>query len=315
MKAQRPDDMVRIAINHPVGRVTEALLRWWYRRTLEDGQGLPDEIRSTFTELCDTHIDKFRHGRVLLAAHVITLFRVDRDWATQHLLPLFDWRRSEVEARAAWEGFLWSPRPYRPLMEMKVFKTAFLDTASRYGQLGRYGKQYVALLTFAALDQWDTFTAAELATAARALPQDGLHEVAQALVRELEGAGDQRSDFWAHRVVPYLRDIWPKNKVHASPVVAECFGRLCVAAGDAFPGAVAQVRDWLQPLDHPEYLVHGLHESGLCGRFPEEALDLLSRVVGDQAQWPPSKLSACLTAIKATTPALETDQRFDRLKT
>ncbi|MCP9473548.1 MAG: hypothetical protein NNA30_12530 [Nitrospira sp.] len=309
------DDMVEIAINHPVGHVTEELLRWWYRRTLEDGQGLPDEIKSTFTELCDTHIDKFRHGRVLLAAHVITLFRVDRGWATQYLLPLFDWQRSEVEARAAWEGFLWSPQLYQPLMEMKAFKTAFLDTASRYGQLGVDGKQYVALLTFAALDRGGAFTVAELATATRALPQDGLHEAAQTLVRVLEGAGDQRSDFWINRVVPYLRDIWPKNKVHASLVVAECFGRLCVAAGDVFPEAVARLRNWLQPLDHLENLVCGLYESGLCGRFPEQVLDLLSRVVGDQTQWPPSKLSACLETIRAATPAFETDQRFDRLRT
>jgi hypothetical protein len=108
------DDPVGRAINHPVGHITEALLRWWYRRSLEDGQGLPDDIKPTFTELCDTQIDKYRHGRVLLAAHVIALFRVDSEWATQHLLPLFVWQRSEAEAGAAWEGFLWSPRLYRP---------------------------------------------------------------------------------------------------------------------------------------------------------------------------------------------------------
>src|SRR5690606_11147950 len=127
------DDPVGRAINHPVGHVTQALLRWWYRRSLEDGQGLPDEIKPTFTELCDTRIGEYRHGRVLLAAHVIALFRVDGDWATQHLLPLFVWQRSEAEASAAWEGFLWSPRLYRPLMEM--LKPAFLDTARHYAAL------------------------------------------------------------------------------------------------------------------------------------------------------------------------------------
>jgi hypothetical protein len=113
------DDVVGHAINHPVGHVTEALLRWWYRSSLDDGQGLAEKLKPTFTDLCDTAVDKFRHGRVLLAAHVIALFRVDSDWATQYLLPIFDWQRSEVEARAAWEGFLWSPRLYRPLMECK----------------------------------------------------------------------------------------------------------------------------------------------------------------------------------------------------
>jgi hypothetical protein len=120
------DEPVMRAINHPVGHVTEALLRWWYRRSLEDRQGLPAEIKPTFTELCDTRIDKFRHSRVLLAAHVIALFRVDPDWATRNLLPLFDWQGSVAEARAAWEGFLlWSPRLHRPLIE--VIKPAFLQ--------------------------------------------------------------------------------------------------------------------------------------------------------------------------------------------
>jgi hypothetical protein len=305
------DDPVGRAINHPVGHVTEALLRWWYRRSLEDGQGLPEELKPTFTELCDTQIDKFRHGRVLMAAHVIALFRVDRDWATHHLLPLFDWQRSGAEARAAWEGFLWSPRLYRPLMEM--LKPAFLDTARHYAALGKHDGQYASLLTFAALDPGDTFTIAELAAATRSLTPDGLHDSAQALVRALEGAGDQRADYWTNRVAPYLHAIWPRTRANISPIIAESLGRLCVAAQDAFPEALALLRPWLQPPAHPDYLVHLLHEAGLCGRFPQQALDFLSLVVGDQTQWPPSDLGACLEAIQTAAPELEADQRFEQL--
>lgn len=305
------DEPVMRAINHPVGHVTEALLRWWYRRSLEDGQGLPEEIKPTFTELCDTRIDKLRHGRVLLAAHVISLFRVDREWATQHLLPLFDWHRSEAEARAVWEGFLWSPRMYRPLME--VLKPAFLDTARHYAELGKHDGQYASLLTFAALDPGDTFTISELAGATRALPPDGLRDAAQALVRAMEGAGDQRADYWSNRVTPYLHAIWPKTRDNISPAIAESLGRLCVAAQDAFPDALALLRVWLQPPAHPHYLVHRLHDAGLCGRFPVQALDFLSLVIGDQTQWPPSDLGACLEAIRTAAPGLETDQRFERL--
>ncbi|MPY75688.1 MAG: hypothetical protein GEU87_15665 [Alphaproteobacteria bacterium] len=305
------DDPVMRAINHPVGHVTEALLRWWYRRSLEDGQGLPEEIRPTFTELCNTQIDKFRHGRVLLAAHVIALFRVDRDWATHDLLPLFDWRRSEDEARAAWEGFLWSPRLYRPLME--ALKPAFLDTAHHYAALGKHDGQYASLLTFAALDPGDTFTSADLAGATRALPADGLHAAAQALVRALEGVGDQRADYWTNRVVPYLHVVWPKTQKNISPTIAESLGRLCVAARDAFPEALALLRAWLQPPDHPHYLVRQLHKTGLCGRFPEQALEFLSLVIGDQTQWPPSDLGACLEAIRAAAPELENAPHFERL--
>jgi hypothetical protein len=305
------DDPVGRAINHPVGHVTEALLRGWYRRSLEDGQGLTEEFKPTFTELCDTRIDKFRHGRVLLAAHVIALFRVDGVWATRHLVPLFDWQRSEAEARAAWEGFLWSPRLYRPLMEM--LKPAFLDTAHHYAALGKHDGQYASLLTFAALDPSDTFTTTELAAATRALPPDGLRDAAQALVRALEGVGDQRADYWTNRVAPYLHAIWPKTRDNISPTIAESLGRLCVAAQDAFPEALALLRAWLQPLAHPAHLVHLLHKAALCGRFPEQTLDFLSLVIGDQTQWPPGDLGACLEAIRSAAPELKADQRFEQL--
>ena len=306
------DDPVGRAINHPVGLVTEALLRRWYRRSLEDGQGLPEEIKPTFTELCDPGIDKFRHGRVLLAAHVIALFRVDGDWATRHLLPLFDWQRSEAEARAAWEGFLWSPRLYRPLMEM--LKPAFLNTARHYAALGKHDGQYASLLTFAALDPGESFTTAELAAATRALPPDGLHDAAQALVRALEGAGEQRADYWTNRVAPYLHAIWPKMRDNVSPAIAESLGCLCVAAQNAFPEALALLRVWLQPPPHADYVVHRLHLSGLCSRFPEEALDFLSLVVDEQGQPPPTDLAACLGAIQASLPELEADPRFEVLR-
>lgn len=305
------DDPVMRAINHPVGHVTEALLRWWYRRSLEDGQGLPDEINSTFTELCNPSIDKFRHGRVLLATHVIALFRVDREWTMQNLLPLFDWHRSEVEARAAWAGFLRSPRLYHPLMQ--VLKPAFLDTARHYVELGKHDGQYASLLTFSALDPGDTFTIAELAAATRALPPDGLHDAAQALVLALEGAGDQRAEYWSNRVVPYLHVIWPKTRDNISPAISDSLARLCVAAQDAFPEALALLRVWLREPAHPDYLVRRLHEGGLCGKFPDQALDFLNLVISDQIQWPPTDLGSCLEEIRTAAPRLEADQRFERL--
>lgn len=299
------------AINHPVGHVTEALLRWWYRRSPEDAQGLPGDIKRTFTELCDTRVDRLRHGRVLLAAHVITLFRVDREWAAQHLLPLFDWHRSETEAQAAWEGFLWSPRLYRPLIE--ALKPNFLDTAGHYAVLGKHDGQYASLLTFAALDRGDAFTISELASATRALPPKGLHNAAQTLVRAMEGAGDQRADYWANRVAPYLHTIWPKNRGNVSPAISESLGRLCITAEDAFPDALELLRAWLQPPAHPEYLVHRLHKAGLCNKFPAQALDFLSLVIGDQTEWPPGNLGACLQAIQTAMPELAGDPRFERL--
>ena len=303
-------DLILTAKGHTVGHITQALLNWWYRGSLKDGQGLPEELKARFTGFCDTKIDKFRHARVLLARHIIALFRVDRNWTTQQLLPLFDWQVPR-EARAAWQGFLCSSRLYRPLIE--ALKPAFLDTAGHYEKLGEFQRQYPALLVSAALDLGDTFTKTELKNATCSLPANGLHDAAQALVDALESAGDQRANYWSNRVAPYLREIWPQTRDRVSPEISESFARLCIEAQDKFPEALEQLHDWLQPVEYPDFLVARLHKAGLCGEFPEEALEFLSRVVGEQTQFLPDDLGDCLKAIESASPELNADQRFKRL--
>jgi hypothetical protein len=188
------DQPVTRAINHPIGHVTQALLNLWFKREPNDNDKLPGDVETFFTQLCDTKVEQFRHGRVLLASRLIALFRVDRPWTETHLLPLFDWAGNPAEAKAAWEGFLWSPRLYRPLLI--AFKAQFLDTARHYAELGEHSRQFAAFLTYAALDPVDGYTPQDFQSAICALPQEGLQEAAQALAQALEGAGEQREDYW-----------------------------------------------------------------------------------------------------------------------
>lgn len=309
---QSDEDPVSRAINHPVGLVTEALLHWWYRQEPVDRQGLAFEIKPVFTRLCNTHIQKFRHARLLLATHVIPIFRVDPDWAKEYLLPLFDWQQSESEAKSAWEGFLWSPRRYKPLMT--AIKQQLLGTVMHYSKLGKHAEQYAAFLTFAALEPGDTFTQAELAHATRALPVEGLHSAAQALVRALEGAGEQRREYWHNRVSPYLKFIWPKTRNIISPAISESLSRLCIAAQSAFPESLNELKHWLQPPEYPEFIVHLLSNAKLPKEFPEESLMFLDIIINDATRWSPSELPACLDMIQNSKPDLVNDIRYKRLR-
>ena len=141
---------------------------------------------------------------------------------------------------------------------------------------------------------------------------EGLDEAAQALVRALEGAGEQREDYWTNRIQPFLQVIWPKSRHLASKSIAESFARLSIAARGQFPAGLSAVLGWLKPLEHPHFVVHLLHESGLSRRFPEDALRLLDGIIEDQP-WVPRELGECLTAIAEASPAQQQDYRYQRL--
>lgn len=307
-EAERPTQR---AINHPIGHVSQALLNYWLSAHPLDNDGLPVELKDTFTSFCDTTIPKFRHARVLLAAHVISLYRVDSAWTETYLLPLFSWQISRVEARAAWDGFFWSPRLYRPLLT--AFKDDFLDTANHYGDLDMLDRQYPAFLTYAALDRADTFTPEELLAATEKLPREGLQECAEALSRALEGAGDRSNEYWTNRIEPYWHDVWPKNRDLASPGISKELARLTVAAGANFPKALSMVRAWLMPFDYPSFVIGLLHESGACTNFPQDSLSLLSLIIAHNA-WPVEELSGCLTEIVASWPEAINDTNYRRLR-
>ena len=304
-------DPATVAINHPVGHVTQALINWWYRKDFNDAAGLSEPINSIFSELCDKQNNELRHGRVLLASHVISLFRVDEHWTKEFLLPLFDWQESAVEARSTWTGFLLSPRPYHPLLS--AIKQHFLDTASHYNQLGKYAKRFAVFLTFIALNPSDTFTTKELARATRILPKKGLENSAQALAQTLESAGEQRGEFWKNRIRPYIDSVWPKHIESVSPKISSHLAHLCVVAQDSFPDAVEKLQHWLLPIDHPTHLVRLLHTTNLCEQFPKHSLKLLDAIIDDTFKWAHLELRQCLDKIRSTDNSLVHDPRFQRL--
>ena len=303
------DDPVLSAINHPIGHVAEALTNVWFSRKPEDNELLPQEIEPHFTALCDTEIARFRHGRVLLGARLITFYRVDKEWTKQHLLKLFSWENA-VEAKSVWEGFLWSPRLYLPLMIS--FKQEFLDSANNYNELGKHKEQFALFLTHAILNQVEGYTDEEFRESLASLPVDGLEYSAQALVQALEGAADRREDYWRNRIQPFWQIYWPKSRDLLSPSIARSLTRLVIAAGSEFPTALKTLINWLQPIDHPHFEMRKLRESGHCNQFPDDTLLLLEALFDDQ-QWAPRELGPCLEDIAQAKPELSDDQRYRRL--
>jgi SIR2-like domain len=308
----RDSDLISHAINRPIGHITRALINTWYLREPNDNDGLPDDLKSFFTRLCGSEKAQYRHGRLILSTHLISLFRVDRQWTEEYLLPSFKWDMSS-NAKAVWMGFLWSPRIYWPLMA--AFKDDLIKNSDRYEILGECGRQYVALLTYAALDPIGTdneYTEADFRSAIEALPIKGLEDSVRALLNALKGAGEQREQYWQNRIQPFLHKIWPKSLEKMSTPIAENMARLAIAADNKFPEVLKVVFHLLQPFD-PHHILYLLNKSDLCSRFPQDVLTLLDRII-DNPFWSRPELSECLDRIARACPDSQTDRRYRRLQ-
>ncbi|WP_339108736.1 anti-phage defense-associated sirtuin Dsr1 [Thioclava sp. GXIMD4216] len=304
------DDPIGAAINHPVGQITEALLNAWFARKPNDNDGLPDDIEPLLTQITNTKAMEFRHGRVILAAQSIGLYRVDKPWFELRMLSRFDWAESVEEARAVWSGFLWSPRIHWPLLG--ALKPYIFDTASHCSELGTKTTQFAAFLTYMALEASKDFCLEEFAAPIAELPQDGLEASAEALKQSLESAGGQREASWKNRILPFWQKVWPKSSEFITENIAEDLIQLIIAAGSEFPQALSIVQDWLMPIEFPNYLLQKLDEEGICRRFPEEALNLLSRIINGRS-YSSEKLWDCLEAIVQVQPELAGRPSYSQL--
>ena len=305
-------DPLTLALNHPVGRVTEALFHYWNKGSLKDRQDIPRAIKTVFAKLLDKKITKLRYGRMFLFEHIVALYYIDQAWTKKHLLEFFDWQKAPNEAKLAWIGFLWSPRLYTPFII--EIKRSLLETAEHYDDLGRAKEQYVNLLTIISLNNpGNIFTNEELATATATLPTAGLPTVARTLEDMLGSAEDQRSEYWNNRVKPYLRSIWPQNVNRITPEVSKSLVLVCIAAGNEFPDALKELVDWLIPETHPLHAIKNLHQQNLCKEFPSDALKFLTKIVDSKSWFPSKELRECLNDIKNADQKLTKDDDFSYL--
>lgn len=304
------NDYVSQAINHPVGHVTEAALTRWYQRAPKDAELLPFDLQKVMAEVANVDVEAFRHGRVLMAAHVISLYRVDPTWTNAHFLPRFDWSSDCQEALAVWQGFLWIPRFYIPLVA--AIREGFLATAERFVDLADFGQGYASMLALAGLEPRDLFSKRDIRVAVRNLPLPGLEALASAVVDFQKAAGDAQSEYWVNRTAQFLKNAWPKSLVPHSADIGVSFARIAVASGSSFPDAFAELRYWMQRSDYVGMALVELKESGHCVHYPDAALKLLDALVGDG--WPPSDLDYCLDAIREAKPELTSLAAYKRLR-
>jgi hypothetical protein len=299
------------AINHPVGHLTEALLRWWYRTGPRVGGLLPALIRDRFTLLV-TAEPTTGAARVALAAHVANLFIVDPMWTAEHLLPFFAWDMDPATAHHMWEAYLGNPNISIELLG--GFKTQFLKTAEHYSELGAYGKQYAGLLAITLLELREGLSLAEARAALQSLGGDGIAEAAHRIAVGLANAREQCEEYWINRVKPLLEQAWPKSASFRSSEESCALAEVCIHAGGQFEDALNYLWPWLRPAPGCRLIALHLARTRMPNDWPALALKLLAAIVDTNQYSSPSGLREVLETIEGADRTLIDSQNFRRLR-
>ena len=289
--AEQRQDWVQLAINHPAGKVAEFLLHAIASRARQlgdDESPIRGEARELADRILNTESDAAELGRVVLAGHLHVFYSVDRAWAQQELLRLFDWSASPRQAEQAWHGFLCWGRITEPVrLELMPF---YEQTFSELSRLGRYRDRFFEHLSSIALfssgnpleDGWlyRFIAAVGVEDRVRWLNQVGMH------LRGVSNPDEVIPAIWSG----WLDEFWLRRSqgvpVALAPDELERMIHWSVRLTQVFPAVVAHIlRVPAPPLLHT-FLYHDLRTSELAGTYPEESALLLRHLLASAAADP-----------------------------
>ena len=197
-------DIVMEAINHPAGDLAEfwtKVVQWEWSENESTWDGVPERVVAQLDRLALATDRNGLLARAFLASQLHFFFAADREWCEARLVPLFDWA-NEVEAAAAWQGFLTWGRWNDGLLQAGLLD-AYLATTTHAEQLPNdLARQFAVHLTsiamFAPIDPM-TWLTRFVGDASENLRVSWAQEVKHALTQLNSGEAPSQWDRWIRR--------------------------------------------------------------------------------------------------------------------
>ncbi|MFS8149735.1 SIR2 family protein [Vreelandella titanicae] len=305
------------AINGPLGMCAKALYHAIPGEKQEAGSLVPKHIKSRVERLFAAPGEGSDHAVAVTMSKLNWLMFVDPEWTMDLLVPMlaFDHPASEP----AWNGFLHSNRvPWQPLAE--VIKPRLLglfpwiEGLSWDRELSNVAARWLGFMRLSRPDEPSGLTGKEMRSALRAMSDGTRNQFLFWLGR----VGQENEDGWTKFVIPFINEVWPREREYRTSASMRAWIGLLDDTGDSFPAVYEVVKRFLVSIetnDHPFYrFTRKINdEEPITVRYPEATLDLMNRVTPQALARPPYELPKVLDLIAETEPKLTSDGRYLRL--
>jgi hypothetical protein len=305
------------ALNAPVGKLVDLLLKDPAKNNLEAGAGYPAHWTARIDQLLALPGDLRRQALVMISFQLAWLFAIDPTWTELQILLCADDRGDDGDA--FWEGVFWSARtPSRELF-LRLKSGLTVRATQPHLRSGHHSNNVIA-----------GFLLAGWGGAADADPPDRLitdvefreilihtdDELRGQVIWNLERWSTAGNGLWRERVLPFLKEVWPKQRALRTPRVSTRLANFALASGDLMPAIVEAILARLVPVrgDSLHALTLKTDAEGNPARmYPKATLDLLWAVLAeDPRQWP-YKIEDIIE-ILAEAPETAADARLSELR-
>ena len=214
------DDWLLQAINHPAGVVTQywvASLALWRKQQDPRPRSLGDEYSAAFSGIVEDKTLNGRLGKAVLASQLGFILAADENWATENLIPLFDFA-SEDDRRAVWDGFTYcnlNPQVADALEDSFLRAVSTMGTLfpDQDGTRKRFVELYTLMVTYAVDDPINTWIPRFLKNG----DIDDKCQFAWQIGHILKSMEDKRQQEWWGR---WLKRYW-ENRLLGVPVLLD----------------------------------------------------------------------------------------------
>lgn len=305
------------AINGPVGNAVEGLIHTLGSLKLGQGQKIPEEFKCRLEHLIIAPGVGGDHTVAILTRQINWLYYLDPEWVEDIVMPWFNFDHAASEP--AWNGYL-SAAKLLPQEIGVVLKPLLGELFPRLYQwswdqhLATVASQIIIELAVFRSDKADGLNAKEARHCLRNMNDNNR----QSAVFWLAQIGQREEEGWSEHVIPFIKNVWPKERAFRTSNLVSSWVSLLDDAGEKFPEVLNAVRRYLVPVERENLRLYPFSketggEQDLTRKYPADVLELLDAVVLNSAEEAPYELAQILALIEDSDPSLIRDRRFVRL--